>query len=51
MVLVALPVEVNESGAHPEMDEVQTKVDCLLGLSGECSCKIYHGFPNRREFH
>ena len=46
MVLVLLAAEGYEDGAHPEMDEVQIKVDCLLGLSGEFSCEMSHRFPN-----
>ena len=30
MILIILPVEVDEGGTHPKFDEVQTKVDFFL---------------------
>ena len=50
MILIILPVEVDEGGTHPKLDEVQTKVDFFLGFSGECSRKVSRRFLNRREF-
>ena len=51
MLLVVLTVEGGEGVAHPKMDEVQAKFDCLLGISGDNSCEIYHDFPYRCEFY
>ena len=51
MVITVLTVEGDEGGAHLEMYEVQAKVDCVLGLSGEFSCEIYHRFTYRCDFY
>ena len=51
MVLVVLTIEGDEGGAHPEVDELQAKVDCLLGISGEFSCEISHHFYYCHEFY
>ena len=50
MVFIILSVEVDEGGTHPKLDEVQTKVDCFRGFSGECSHEVSHRFLNPREF-
>ena len=50
MVFIILPVKGDEGLTHTKLDEVQTKVDCFLGLSGECSRKVSHRFLNRRYY-
>ena len=49
MVFILLPVEGDGGGTHTKLYEVQTKVDCFIGVSGECYQKVSHRFLNRRE--
>ena len=51
MVFIILSVKGDEGGTHPKLDEVQTKVDCFLGFSGECSREVSHCFFNRLKFY